>query len=118
MAEHEENLEEQQLPATSTTETIERILAKEAEISARIEQAEKEFQRKIESARLDAAVIRRKGTTEDVGREVRETELQDASKKAEEAVSRIAAEAEQVKKDGMAQIDRAIDIVINGVLPR
>ncbi len=96
---------------------LEMILMKEDEIKQRIRRAETEAQRMVEEAKLDAAHRKRESTSEEVGSEIRERELAKARQEADRVSREIAAEAERIRKKGMENVDEAIRIVIEGVLP-
>jgi len=98
-------------------DTINQIVSKEDEIKARIRQAENEAQRLVEEAKLDAAVVKRRAVTTEVGGDLREKELRNAHEEAEKVSVEIKARAVEVKARGMQQIDKAVKIVIDGVLP-
>jgi len=117
MAEPEKAEEETKVELVSAEAMLEMILAKEDEIKSRVRQAENEAQRKLEEAKLDAAVIKREAVTAEVGGDLREKEVAGARAEAERVAHEISEQAEQVRKKGMEHIEDAVKVVINAVLP-
>ena len=118
MAESKKTEEETPAELVSAESMLEMILTKEDEINSRVRKAENEAQRKVEEAKLDAAVIKREAVTTEVGGDIREKEVAKAREEAEKVTGEIAERAEQVRKKGMEHIEDAVKIVIDAVLPR
>ena len=117
MAEPEKVEEETKVELVSAEAMLEMILIKEDEIKSRVRQAENEAHRKVEEAKLDAAVIKREAVTGEVGGDLREKEVAGARAEAERVARDISEQAEQVRKKGMEHIEDAVKVVINAVLP-
>jgi vacuolar-type H+-ATPase subunit H len=117
MVEPEKTREEVPAELVSAEGMLEMILAKEDEIKSRIRRAESETQRKVEEAKLDAAVIKREAVTAEVGGDLREKEIAKAREEAERVSAEIAEQAGQVRKQGQERIEDAVKIVIDAVLP-
>ncbi|MCJ7745853.1 MAG: hypothetical protein MUP40_06150, partial [Actinobacteria bacterium] len=113
MAEPEKKEEEAPAEIVSAESMLEMILAKEDEINLRIRRAENEAQRKVEEAKLDAAVNKREAVTGDVGGDLRDKEIARAREEAEKIASGISERAEQLKKQGAEHIEDAAKIVID-----
>jgi vacuolar-type H+-ATPase subunit H len=117
MAEPEEREEKAPAELVSAEGMLEMILAKEDEIKSRVGKAENEAQRMVEEAKLDAAVVKRKAVTGEVGGDLRDKEIARAREEAEKIASGISERAEQLKKQGAERIEDAVKIVIDAVLP-
>jgi cell division septum initiation protein DivIVA len=96
---------------------LEMILNKEDEISRRMKEAEAEAEHVVEEAKLDAAAMKREATSADIGREMRERELEKASREAKRAASETEEAARRIRAYGEEHIERAVKVVIDGVLP-
>jgi vacuolar-type H+-ATPase subunit H len=117
MAESGKMEEEAPAELVSAETMLEMILAKEDEIKSRIRKGENEAKRKVEEAKLDAAVMKREAVTAEVGGDLREKEIAEARAEADRVSAEIAERAKQVRKKGMESIEDAVEIVIDAVLP-
>lgn len=96
---------------------LEMVILKEDEIEKRVRRARSEAERLIEDAKLDAAAIKREAQTVVVGENLREEALDKARAEAEKAEAELAAQADEVRRKGAEQIEKAVSIVMDGVLP-
>jgi len=96
---------------------LEMILLKEDEIEKRVRQARSEAERMVEEAKLDAAAIKREAQTVVVGENLREEALEKARVEAEKAEAEAAARADEIRRKGAEQVERAVSIVMDGVVP-
>lgn len=118
MAEPVKEVEGRETTEHSSPEAmLEMILMKEDEIKQRMRRAETEAQRLVEEAKLDAAHKKRESISDDVGSDIRDKELARAREEADKVSTEIAAQAEHIRKKGMENVDKAIKIVIDQVLP-
>jgi vacuolar-type H+-ATPase subunit H len=113
----EEEATEKEEETSSAEAMLEMILMKEDEIKVRMQRAENEAQRLVEEAKLDAAHKKREAVAEDIGQELRETELSKARLEAEEISQRVQAQVDEIKKKGTDHFEDAAKVVIEGVLP-
>lgn len=113
-----EKMEEQAVAPGATAEAmLEMIINKEDEIARRIQHAEADVQRFVEEAKLDAAALRRRADSAEMGDELREKELEKANREARRLVSQAEEKAERVRTLSKERIEQAVKIVIDGVLP-
>jgi vacuolar-type H+-ATPase subunit H len=117
MAEAVQEVEEPKVELSSAEEMLEMIVQKEDEIRQSIQKAENDAQRKVEEAKLDAANKKREAAAVEVGEDLRDTELARAREDADKVQADVGAKAEEIRRKGMAKVEEAINIVIEGVLP-
>jgi vacuolar-type H+-ATPase subunit H len=117
MAEPVKEAEGTKTELSSAEAMLEMILMKEDEIKQRTQRAENEAGRLVEEAKLDAAHKKREAIAEDVGQDLRDKGLTRAREEAEKVATEIAAQAEEIREKGMENVEDAIRIVIEGVLP-
>jgi vacuolar-type H+-ATPase subunit H len=108
---------EKESEISSAEAMLEMILMKEDEIKMRVQRAENEAQRLVEEAKLDAAHKKREAVSEDVGKDLREKELEKAGAEAEKVAREVQAQVEEIKKKGKDHFEDAAKVVITGVLP-
>lgn len=117
MAEPNKKEEKAPVELVSAESMLEMIIAKEDEIKSRVNKAENEAQRRVEEAKLDAAVIKREAVTAEVGGDLREKEIAEARSEADRVSTEIAERAQKVREHGLEHVEDAVKIVIEAVLP-
>lgn len=108
----------EQVEHMSSEDLLEMIITKEDELKKRVFRAEAESRRVLEEAKMDATALKRDASSAEVGKEIRERELEKAREEAERVASEIKAQAGETRKKGMEQIEQAVEIIIDRVLPR
>lgn len=96
---------------------LDMIIRKEDETRIHIQEAESESARLIEEAKMDAAAKKQKAVSAEVGSELREKKLAEAQEKAGEIIEKSQAEAAEIKERGEEQIEKAVNIVMDRILP-
>jgi vacuolar-type H+-ATPase subunit H len=117
MAEPDRKEVEAPAELVSAESMLEMIITKEDEIKSHISKAENEAQRKVEEAKLDAAVMKREAVTAVVGGDLREKEIAKAQVEGDRVSAEIGERAQKVREQGMENIEDAVKIVIDAVLP-
>jgi len=100
----------------TTTEVFSRISAKESEIRSKVSAERARAERLVEDAKGEAAALKRKATLEDIGRGAYDEIIAEARAEIENIERTTAVEISQVEKTGTANLDKAVNLIVNAVL--